>query len=301
MQKVIAVFGATGLQGGSVLKYLVQSNKYHVKAITRYPDSDKAKKLAQLKNCSVHKADLNDPDSIDYVLKDCYGVFLVTEFKLQTVNREKIQGINLINSAIENKLTHIVYSGMENVKKMLKKRCYLTDHKAEVENYGLKRSNEIIFTSIRLPAYYQCLLDMLIFKDNQFIFSVPIADSYIYSMDVNESGKCVEYIFDNPQEFKSKIVPVAADKITPNELIEIYNEYLSPYTFINGNFSLENYLETGFPNVDDFAALFEFIRKGFWTRDIELTLKMNRNSLKFRDWVEQNKEEMINYLFLNKI
>ena len=46
MKKIIAVMGATGIQGGSVVRILLESNIWHVRAVTRNPDGDKAKALA---------------------------------------------------------------------------------------------------------------------------------------------------------------------------------------------------------------------------------------------------------------
>jgi len=42
-KKIIAVFGATGLAGGSVAKSLLEDGQYAVRAITRSANSDKAK------------------------------------------------------------------------------------------------------------------------------------------------------------------------------------------------------------------------------------------------------------------
>ena len=44
--KLIVVLGATGIQGGAVLRALKDDPKYKVRAVTRDPDSDKAKALA---------------------------------------------------------------------------------------------------------------------------------------------------------------------------------------------------------------------------------------------------------------
>ena len=96
MSKEIAVFGATGFQGGSVLRSLIHSDKYHVRAITRHPHSHQSKELAKLKNVTFHQADLNDPTSLDKAIKDCYGVFLVTDFWQDPIKDFELQhGINL--------------------------------------------------------------------------------------------------------------------------------------------------------------------------------------------------------------
>jgi len=92
MSKAIAVFGSTGQQGGSVLRALLKSGDYHVKAITRSANSAKAKKLAALNNVTVHEADLDNPASFDSVLKGVDGVFLVTDFSAHFDHKEVKQG-----------------------------------------------------------------------------------------------------------------------------------------------------------------------------------------------------------------
>ena len=49
MANLIVVFGATGIQGGSVARYLLNDTRsFKVRAVTRHPNSEKAQKLAEL-------------------------------------------------------------------------------------------------------------------------------------------------------------------------------------------------------------------------------------------------------------
>jgi uncharacterized protein YbjT (DUF2867 family) len=180
--KMIAVFGATGAQGGSVLKALINNDDYKVKAITRNANSDKAKALANLKNVTVEVADLNDPKSIDKALAGCHGTFLVTDiaFDHKTSN-ETQQGINLIDSAVKNKVSHVVFSGLDNVSSVTGKTCTHFDNKEKIEQHGMKLSDKINFTSIRLPAYYQVLSHMVRKTNlNEFLITLPMSDKPMY-------------------------------------------------------------------------------------------------------------------------
>ena len=139
MSKIIAVFGATGAQGGSVMRALLDSGKYQVRAITRNSNSDKAKQLASLKSVSVHEANLSDAKSLDKTLSGCHGTFLVTDFWSDPhASPETEQGVNLIESALKNKVAHVVFSGLENASSVIGKPVVHLDNKAKVEQYGLK-------------------------------------------------------------------------------------------------------------------------------------------------------------------
>lgn len=62
--KIIAVTGATGAQGGGVVNIMKKTPGWKVRAITRNPDSDAAKKLAAEDNVEVVRADLEDEASL---------------------------------------------------------------------------------------------------------------------------------------------------------------------------------------------------------------------------------------------
>ena len=180
--KMIAVFGATGAQGSSVLKSLTNSDDYKVKAITRNANTDKAKLLAKLKNVTIQEADLNDPKSLDKALEGCYGTFLVTEVAIDhNTSNETQQGTNLIESAIKNKVSHVVFSGLDNASQTINKPCIHLDNKEKIEQFGMKMSDKINFTSIRLPAYYQ-VIPRMIRRTNpaEFLITLPMSDKPMY-------------------------------------------------------------------------------------------------------------------------
>ena len=71
-RKLIAVIGATGQQGGGVVRALQDSGEFKVRALTRNPD--KHRQLAD----EVVKADLDRPETLKAAFEGAQGVFLVT-------------------------------------------------------------------------------------------------------------------------------------------------------------------------------------------------------------------------------
>ena len=63
MTKIIAVTGATGVQGGSVARTMLKTSGWSVRAITRNPDSDAAKALAS-EGATIVQADFDNEGSL---------------------------------------------------------------------------------------------------------------------------------------------------------------------------------------------------------------------------------------------
>jgi len=80
-RKLIAVVGATGAQGGGLVRAILAdpSGGFAVRAITRKTSSDKAKELARL-GAEVVSADLDDAASVKRAFAGAYGAFCVTNF-----------------------------------------------------------------------------------------------------------------------------------------------------------------------------------------------------------------------------
>src|ERR1700674_5239366 len=107
-RKLIAVIGATGQQGGGVVRALQASGQFKVRALTRNPD--KHRQLAD----EVVKADLDRPETLEAAFKGAYGVFLVTTSSLEGTDERK-QGAAAVQAARDAGVKHIVWSTLPDV------------------------------------------------------------------------------------------------------------------------------------------------------------------------------------------
>src|SRR5712691_852717 len=73
-EKLIAVIGATGHQGGGVVRALQERGQFKVRALTR--NADKHSEVAE----EVVEADLDKPETLKAAFEGAHGVFLVTNF-----------------------------------------------------------------------------------------------------------------------------------------------------------------------------------------------------------------------------
>ena len=78
---VIAVVGATGAQGSGLVRAILQDpeRRFTARAITRKPDSDRARALAA-QGAEVVAADTDDPSSLDRAFAGATGAFCVPNF-----------------------------------------------------------------------------------------------------------------------------------------------------------------------------------------------------------------------------
>lgn len=113
MKKIITVFGTTGRQGGGAVRYLLEDGTFRVRAVTRYPESNVAKTLAEL-GAEIVKANLNDSASLVQAMTGAHGIFGVSDYYQPDVGpREEVQGKALVDAAKQIGIQHfrIVVSG----------------------------------------------------------------------------------------------------------------------------------------------------------------------------------------------
>jgi uncharacterized protein YbjT (DUF2867 family) len=106
-EKVIAVTGATGRQGGAVTRHLL-ADGWRVRALTRNPDAQPAQRLGELGADVVH-ADMTDPAALVGAFRDAYGVFSVQNPMISGAVGEVRQGKNVAEAAKECGVHHVVY------------------------------------------------------------------------------------------------------------------------------------------------------------------------------------------------
>src|SRR6266403_2093228 len=107
-KNLIAVIGATGQQGGAVLRALQAGGRFKVRALTRNPQ--KHRELAE----EIVKADLNRPETLQAAFEGAYGVFLVTN-SLEEGSNELKQATAAVRAARDAGVKHFIWSTLPDV------------------------------------------------------------------------------------------------------------------------------------------------------------------------------------------
>ncbi|KAG0081767.1 hypothetical protein BGZ93_002627, partial [Podila epicladia] len=142
MSKIFVVFGATGLQGGSVANYVLQdaqlSKEYKVRAVTRDPSQPAAQELKS-KGAEVVKGDMTDRESIKHAVQGAHTVFAVNlVYDSEVRSKEVAQGKAIADEAVAAGAQYFIFSTSQNTSKISGGKYTGIDHfeaKAEVEEY----------------------------------------------------------------------------------------------------------------------------------------------------------------------
>src|SRR5712671_1242317 len=108
--RTILITGVTGNQGGAVA-HALQGTGFHLRGLTRKPESERAAALAG-QGVDVVKGDLDDEATLRAALAGTWGVFSVLNPIEGGVEREEAQGKRLATLAHESGVEHYVYTSV---------------------------------------------------------------------------------------------------------------------------------------------------------------------------------------------
>src|ERR1700734_1275162 len=151
-QKLIAVVGATGHQGGAVVRALQANGHFKVRALTRNPD--KHPKLGD----EVVLADFNRPETLKAAFAGARGVFVVTNSWEAGADEPK-QALTAVNAAKDAGVNHLVWSTLPNVETISGGTIDVPHFtaKAKVERI-VSEAGFVHHTFVIAPFYYQNLV-----------------------------------------------------------------------------------------------------------------------------------------------
>ncbi|XP_011889769.1 PREDICTED: putative nmrA-like family domain-containing protein ENSP00000305954 [Cercocebus atys] len=289
-KKVITVFGATGAQGGSVARAILESKKFAVRAVTRDVTRPNALELQRL-GAEVVKGDLNDKASVDSALKGAYGAFLVTNF-WDALNKDKevFQGKLVADTAKHLGLKHVVYSGLENVKRLTDGKLQVPhfDSKGEVEEYFW--SIGIPMTSVRVAAYFENFLTawrpVKASDGDYYTLAVPMGDVPMDGISVADIGAVVSNIFNSPEEFLGKAVGLSAEALTVQQYADVLSKVLGKKVR-DAKITPEVFEKLGFPAAKEIADMCRFYQMKP-DRDVKLTHRLNPKVKSFSQFISEN-------------
>jgi uncharacterized protein YbjT (DUF2867 family) len=221
--KLIAVIGATGQQGGSVVHALKASSQFKVRALTRNPG--KHPDLAD----EVTEADLNRPETLAAAFKGAHGVFLVTTSWLEGTDERK-QGTAAVQAAKDAGVKHVVWSTLPDVEAISGGKFHVPHFtgKAKVDRI-VKDAGFANHTFVVAPFFYQNLVGSLAPQkqaDGSLGWALPLDPSVrcIHMGDIRELGNIVAGAFAHPdQAGNGEYLPLVGDFMSFNEIVDTVN------------------------------------------------------------------------------
>ena len=116
-KKIIVVFGATGAQGGGLARAILNdsNSEFAVRAVTRDPNSDKAKELAAM-GAEVVAGDVDDTESMKRVLQGAYGAYFVTFFWAHFSAEKETSEAKKWQQLQRSRPKHVIWSTLEDVR-----------------------------------------------------------------------------------------------------------------------------------------------------------------------------------------
>lgn len=228
---IIAVFGATGSQGGSVVRYLKDAGQFRVRALTRNP----AKYNGPADEAVG--ANLDDEQSLTAALQGAYGVFVVTNF-WQEDNNEFEQARKAIAAAKTAGVEHFVWSSLPNVETISQGKWsvpHFTD-KARVEPL-VKSAGFPIYTVVRPSFYFENLFGTMApadLGDGRTGWAIPIdPDARVIHMGaIAELGNLVSSVFAKPKDSNDKTLSMAAGLYSFNDIVEEFAAVGKSYSLV---------------------------------------------------------------------
>jgi uncharacterized protein YbjT (DUF2867 family) len=310
-RKIIAVIGATGAQGGGLVRAIQadRSGAFAARAITRHPDSDKAKAL-KASGVEVVVGDADDKASLEPAFAGAYGVFCLTNYwEHFSPERELTQARNQAEAAKKTGAQHVIWSTLEDTRKWVPlsdKRMPTLMGKYKVPHFDAKGEADQFFSELGVPttwlltAFYW---ENLIFfgagpqrgPDGVLGVTFPLDDKKLPSIAVEDIGKCALGIFKRGSEFINKKVGIAGEHLTGQQIARGLTDALGQEVRYN-NVPPEVYRSFGFPGADDLGNMFQFKRdfNDYYcgARSLEFSRSLNPELQTFGEWLAVHKDQI---------
>jgi uncharacterized protein YbjT (DUF2867 family) len=306
-KKIITVFGATGAQGGGLVRAILndRNSEFSVRAVTRDPGSDKAKELISL-GAEVVAGDVDDVQSLKLALKDAYGAYFVTFFWSHfSPEKEMEEAKNMAEAAKESGLKHVIWSTLEDVRKWVPiddDRIPTLHGKYKVPHFDGKGASDHFFLDAGVPVTFMLASyywENLIYfgmgpkrgTDGKLAITFPMGDKKMAGISAGDIGKCAYGIFKKGPELVGKRIGIAGDHLTCREMAEAMTNALGEEVSYN-EVTPEQYRGFGFQGADDLGNMFQFYRDFDevcnTTRDLKFSKELNPSIKSFGMWLAEN-------------
>ena len=307
-KKIIAIVGATGQQGGGLAHAILADpdSEFGVRAVTRNPDSDKAKALAAL-GAEVVQADVDDESSVAKALGGAYGAFLVTNFwEHMSPQREYDQARNLAQAAKSAGIRHAIWSTLEDTRASVPlddDRMPTLMGEYKVPHFDVKGEANALFTQADVPTtflqttfYWDGFLGSFgpqRQEDGSLVLAMAMGESRLAGIAAEDIGRTAYGIFKRGTALAGKTVSIAGEHLTGAEYAAVFTEVIGePVHYYAVPF--EGLRAAGFPAAEEVGNMFqyyaEFDAEFTGRRDLDKVRELNPQLKTFRTWLSAHKD-----------
>jgi len=310
-RKVIAVVGATGAQGGGLVRAILndKNGPFTARAITRNVNSDKARALADA-GAEVVAADLDDVKSLRKAFEGAHGAFCVTNFWEHFKPEKEIsQARNMAQAAKDAGVKHVIWSTLEDTRKSIPlsdDRMPTLLGKYKVPHFDGKGEADAIFSELGVPTTFLVTSfyweNFIYFgmgpkkgADGKLAITLPLGNKKLASIASEDIGKTAYAIFEDGAEMIGKTVGIAGGHLTGAQIAKSLSKALGQPVVYNA-VSPAAYRGFGFPGAEDLGNMFqfnsEFEQDCCDARNISETKSLNPELQTFDRWLGENKSRI---------
>ena len=310
-KRVIAVAGATGAQGGGLVRAILNnpSGGFAARAITRDVNSEKAKELARL-GAEVVEGDLDDEDSMKKAFAGAYGAYCVTFYWAHySPEKELAQAGNMARAARAADVAHVIWSTLEDTRKWIPlsdNRMPTLMGKYKVPHFDAKGEANEIYTKLGLPVTFlltSFYWDNLIYfgmnpkkgPDGKLMFVLPMGDRKLPGIAAEDIGGGAYGVFKNGRAYIGKTVGIAGGHLTGAQMAASLTQALGQEVR-HQNVTFNAFRAFGFPGADDLGNMFQFKHdfEDYYcgARSLGVSRSLHPGIQTFDAWAMKNKDRI---------
>jgi uncharacterized protein YbjT (DUF2867 family) len=306
--KVIAVIGATGAQGGGLARAILADagSGFALRALTRKVDADNARVLAAA-GAAVVAADSDEEASLVRALEGAHGAFFVTNFwEHFSPEREQAQAAAMARAAKAAGVAHVVWSTLEDSRRFIPlddPRMPTLMGRYKVPHFDAKGESDRFFAEAGVPTTYlltSFYWENLIFfgmgpkraADGVLDWAMPLGSARFPGIAVEDIGRCAYGLFKRGAETFGQRVGVAGEHLSGAEMAAaMAAAFGEPVRYQALDPAV--YRGFGFPGAEDLGNMFqfntEFAADFCRQRDLARSRALNPALQTFAQWLTANK------------
>ncbi|WWD16136.1 hypothetical protein CI109_100561 [Kwoniella shandongensis] len=316
-RRKVVVFTASGDQGSSVCRYLIEDGNWEVVGISRNPDSPSSQELAKI-GVKVVKGDMDDPSSYQAALEGAYGAFINADFMATYLasgmnptiasEAEKRHALGAVDACVRAGVKHAVYTALEGLGNETMPH-YVTKRQVSehIRQVGLPT------TFLHTSRYFSNMTKFgeLVKRSNadpgassgvestSFVFELPVPDDCpLPCFAVEQIGAFVLAALNEPDKYIWKDIQACGEILTTAQIAQVVSE-LSGKTIDTLHLSEEAFYsdETKAKCTEELWLQYRIFYERTFNRDPAQSRQVVPDVWDCRQWALNNRDlkEMLNF------